>query len=290
MKVTIECKYCKALFDVEYKYRNRIYCSTECYYKYKVTTGRTVIRRCKHCNNEFMVYGCLQDRGCGLYCSRKCAHSAHRAKVNDAYFGNIHSKESAYILGFITADGCVDGVNTLTIVSKDKDVIDFIAREMDYLGNVHTAQPKSPNHSIMYSLVIKSSQLVVDLEQYGVVKRKSWADIKFPENIPKELLPYYILGFFDGDGSVSVYGPVKYNKKYIRFSFTGNSYCFMDALRGALNDFGINASIMRDRNTYSIRFHGVNNARLFYDLAHKSFTGGMARKRKIVEQWISQNE
>lgn len=56
------------------------------------------------------------------------------------------------------------------------------------------------NESYEYKLALISDKLVSDIEKLGVVERKTFL-IQFPE-MDESLVPHFIRGYFDGDGSI----------------------------------------------------------------------------------------
>lgn len=135
-------------------------------------------------------------------------------KGNVHYFDDINSYAKAYIVGFIAADGSLvksktSSTTTLTITVKyeDKEVLEFIKKE---IGNEHNlleiVRPSSFNshkliHHIRYSI---SDRNITDaLHRLGIYEHKSLTMPNIIDNIPYCLRNAFIIGYFDGDGSVS---------------------------------------------------------------------------------------
>ena len=144
-------------------------------------------------------------------------------KGNINYFETIDSYAKAYILGFIAADGSLVknkwGPTTLTITLKyeDKAVLEFIKNE---IGNTHKLlEIKRPSsfdknkliHHIRYSITDK--KISSDLMKYGITHNKSLTMENIIENIPIEFRDAFIIGYFDGDGSVTVRDGLHKNSK-----------------------------------------------------------------------------
>lgn len=130
-------------------------------------------------------------------------------KVNDDSFSKLDA-ETAYWLGFIAADGSVVD-NTLRFVLNRRDeetlqrFLDFC--DSNYPVNYHTAH-YTDNDGVKHefdavNLKITSKKIVDDLAKYGIVQNKKNMDIPFIQYIPEEYKVDFIIGFFDGDGSVS---------------------------------------------------------------------------------------
>lgn len=134
---------------------------------------------------------------------------------NESYFETIDSKDKAYFLGFLFADGCVslgaNGQYLFKLSLKDKYPILLFRKYLNSKKPIcETRQSKnsySSGGTIMYSLEYSSPKTFQDLCNLGCSPNKTF-NLKFP-NIPKELESHFIRGFFDGDGSVFLH---KYNK------------------------------------------------------------------------------
>lgn len=131
---------------------------------------------------------------------------------NQHYFNNIDSYAKAYIAGFIAADGALVKTKstislTITIRYEDKEVLEFIKKE---IGNEHKLQeirrPSSYDnsktiHHIRY--VISSKIIACDLNKLGITQNKSLSMGNIITNIPYQYRDAFIIGYFDGDGSVT---------------------------------------------------------------------------------------
>jgi len=137
---------------------------------------------------------------------------------NVHYFDEINSNSKAYILGFIAADGAIvkqKTTTTLTITLKyeDKEILEFIKSE---IGNSHNLleinRPCSFDkskmiHHIRYS--ISDKNIYTSLIKHGIDYNKSLTMGNLIENIPVEHRNAFVIGYFDGDGSVCVNNQTK---------------------------------------------------------------------------------
>lgn len=113
------------------------------------------------------------------------------------YFGDITSADQAYVLGLLAADGNVASVHprvSLGLVAKDMRAVEFVR------DRLNPAAPLSPAASGMMVLQISSRQMVADLARFGIVPRKS-RTLPWPVQLD-ELQRPFLLGYFDGDGSM----------------------------------------------------------------------------------------
>lgn len=134
-------------------------------------------------------------------------------KGNVHYFDIIDSYAKAYIVGFIAADGALVKTKTgttltITIKYEDKEVLEFIKSE---IGNEHKLQeiikPSSFDsskiiHHIRYT--ISDRYITQALNKLGINSNKSLSMGNIIKNIPYEYRDAFIIGYFDGDGSVTV--------------------------------------------------------------------------------------
>ena len=134
----------------------------------------------------------------------------HRHKFEADYniFENIDSQEKAYWLGFLAADGCnyerqYNASIILNIHQKDRDHLEKFRAFMksnvkiiDYIQDVGFS-----NNTPMCKITFNSKKMSADLTDKGVVPNKSL--ILQKPNISEEYYLSFILGYFDGDGSIS---------------------------------------------------------------------------------------
>ena len=134
-------------------------------------------------------------------------------KGNVHYFDNIDSYAKAYIVGFIAADGALVKTRTsttltITIKYEDKAILEFIKSE---IGNEHKLQeiirPSSFDsskiiHHIRYT--ISDRHITQALNKLGITSNKSLSMGNIIKNIPYEYRDAFIIGYFDGDGSVTI--------------------------------------------------------------------------------------
>lgn len=131
----------------------------------------------------------------------------HIYQCNYDYFENIDSDEKAYWLGFLAADGCnyrreTNATILLNIHQKDLDhLIKFQASLNSNIPIKNLIQNDGfSNNTPMSRFAINSMKMSKDLEKLVIVPRKSLI-LKPPIIDEKYYLPF-ILGYFDGDGSI----------------------------------------------------------------------------------------
>jgi hypothetical protein len=161
-------------------------------------------------------------------------------KLNANYFNNLNL-DSAYLLGYLYADG-----NILTapymrgkyvkFTSIDKELITTAKRLLKSQHKIYKESPVNDRGQVRYILRIGSHKLFDSLCKIGLTPNKSQSML-FPA-LDANLLPAFIRGYFDGDGSVMIeYGRGSKNQKILkrmRVVFTSGSYNFLESLSNHL--------------------------------------------------------
>lgn len=211
---------------------------------------------------------------------------------NERYFEKIDKPEKAYLLGFITADGCVyNGSNKtsfrfqMNLKESDSYVLDFLQKEIesDYkIQFKEVAFDKSGKKSRSALLKINSTAFCKDLISLNVVPRKSMKESIPLKKIPKEFLRYFVLGYFDGDGSIS------YTKSSPHISILGSKK-MCKQLNKIFVDNGIDQNVFFDRNKkiFGLRINNTKNKIKLYNFLYKDHVFFLKRKKEIFDSFMS---
>lgn len=131
----------------------------------------------------------------------------HKYRADYRKFQNIDSAEKAYWLGFIAADGCnyereMNATVLINISRVDRGHLEkfkeFMNSNVEIQDHIQTAG--FSNNSEMSKICFNSKDMSHDLTAAGVPPRKSL--ILEPPKIKEQYFLPYILGYFDGDGSI----------------------------------------------------------------------------------------
>lgn len=127
---------------------------------------------------------------------------------NESYFSKIDSYEKAYWLGWLWSDGNVyKGVITIPLQRRDRYILEKFKSNIQSTHVIKDFYSKIKEKSYEMSVFrIYSRQMADDLAKLGLVERKGKTN-NIPI-VPDEFLPSFILGEFEGDGSIGN------NKKY----------------------------------------------------------------------------
>lgn len=127
---------------------------------------------------------------------------------NENFFEDVSTDEQAYWLGFLASDGCVykpplGGRQRFVQIGLSIEDKEHLVKFQKALG---TDRPLSitqtPQGRQAVSLSISSDKMAQDLARYGIHPKKTYDD-NWPTLLKQELIPAYVRGYFDGDGSIS---------------------------------------------------------------------------------------
>ena len=125
-----------------------------------------------------------------------------------------------------------------------------------------------------------------DLINLGCVPVKSMI-IRIPA-IPLNLMPHFIRGYFDGDGTVGIYkNSSKWNTHTLRSSFCSGSQEFLEAIFLFIPTNNKTIKKAKDRNLYSINL-SVNDSISLYQYMYTNATIWLPRKREKFETFLQE--
>ena len=134
-------------------------------------------------------------------------------------FQNILDENTAYWLGFLTADGSISKTTIqIGLANKDKAHLEKLRDFLEVDRPIYERYTKCSNEKEYLSdyLTFSSRKMVDDLAQYSIVPRKTYLDVDFLSFINEPYKFSYICGYLDGDGWIT------YTDKSICFGFCGN--------------------------------------------------------------------
>lgn len=163
----------------------------------------------------------------------------------------IDTQEKAYLLGFLYGDGTISNhiekngrerfLIKISITKNDIDLIETLYNKFPFFNKGEFDYSKyNKNSSKQVSIAKSSKELYYDLLLNGVYPRKSYENkdkLKLP-NIDDTLMPHFIRGFFDADGSVYVQ---KNRPNLIRIEFCSVSFGFLTEIESYLKKYNINS-------------------------------------------------
>lgn len=129
--------------------------------------------------------------------------------LNEHYFDFIDTPNKAYIMGLLHSDGSnnIDkSTISISLQEEDKDILERVRIEigsekplefLDY-SNKHDFGYTYKNQ---YRLLMFNKHMCEELNNKGIIPNKSLI-IGFPHWLTHELIPHYVRGVYDGDGSI----------------------------------------------------------------------------------------
>lgn len=216
--------------------------------------------------------------------------------INKDFF-KAWTPEMSYVLGYITADGCICVSKnrkqpfSLNITSKDESHLYNIRAT---LGSEHRiGKKKNGRGDVAFQLQIRNPVLTGDLMDLGILPRKTYH--LNPIQVPDQYFGDFIRGFFDGDGTVYQY--VVNGVPQIKAKLLSTSSVFMEDINQKIcKNLNIPLKTIHhaiDRNSdrrmvkHEISFY-VNDCEAFAKFIYAdSPVLYLPRKRKIFERWAS---
>ena len=206
---------------------------------------RTIGNKYKGVSRGFLG-GYFLAKGIDIY-SRK-------SHVNDHIFDSIDTEEKAYWLGFLYADGNVKHYNKswrIELTLQECDV-NHLMKFSQFLSL--NKEPAYREKTKAYRISFCSSRVAEELIKKGCVPKKSLI-LKFPQYniVPKDLMPHFIRGYFDGDGCISLKQQVNSIRKHV--SLLGTK----EFLEDFVKEVNLKGTIIKkdkrtESNTYQIVF------------------------------------
>lgn len=138
----------------------------------------------------------------------------HKCWVNENFFDHW-TKESAWIFGFILADGCIYSdprtktlSMSLQIQLKDTDssLLEVINKALESNYKIVKATHYNKITKKTYKKVrlhISNTNLCRKLMTLGIDQRKSGKE-KYPTSLPDNLFWHFLRGYSDGDGCITI--------------------------------------------------------------------------------------
>jgi intein-encoded DNA endonuclease-like protein len=230
------------------------------------------------CVNRYIRKYNLQNKRIGV--------AKRKYTLNHHYFGEIDTEEKAYWLGFLYADGCVYHNKTSYDVQIMLGIKDFTHLEKfkKAINSDYETKIVQKNYGPEAFFRCSSKKMYQDLLCLGCSPRKTNV-ITFP-NIPIKLMPHFIRGYFDGDGSF-----YKSTKNYISCAFviTSGSKDFIDELyKYFVETLDIKLCVVYQNNSYSIKTTSKEKCYKIYTHLYDQPTIYLDRKNNLIQEFLEE--
>lgn len=180
-------------------------------------------------------------------------------EIEHTFFDTIDSQEKSYFLGLLFADGhnnVKDGVVSIDL--QETDIL-LLQKLTDII------QPTKPikNYENKYSktgrarLVLANRYISNRLLALGMIQNKS-EKLMFVKEIPDSLMSHFIRGYFDGNGSIGIFGKAQ----NVEFSLCSTKE-FVEFIQNVLvNNCNLSKTKLgkrhkdRENNSYHVKYTG----------------------------------
>jgi len=123
--------------------------------------------------------------------------------LNECLFKTI-TPESAWLLGMLSSDGNIQN-NVIRITQSDDCGKIRINKIRDIFKCENPISIYNPiKGATVYTLALSSSIIVNDLKSYNVLPNKTLS-YEYPINLPDNMIPFFIEGYIEGDGTIGIY-------------------------------------------------------------------------------------
>ena len=215
------------------------------------------------------------------------------------FFSEINNHKKAYWLGFIAADGCLyrrdghAGVISISVNEKDIEILNNLKNDIKYAKPISLIKDCRREHTIMATLQIVSDIMFNDLLNIGIGIRKTFdLDLnRIFQNLSNHLIPSFILGYFDGDGSIDI--PTdNISRSHVHISGPISS---LECFQKSLENFGIESKVIQDKRKYKmpfgeISFVNTTQKYLFLKLIYRADVKCLIRKKERSNELIKRIE
>ena len=200
-------------------------------------------------------------------------------------FEKIDNPEKAYWLGFIAADGCIyireQNASILIALSrKDKQHLEkfktFMKSNVNIIDYTNNTGFSAKNPSEMSKIVFNSKKMANDFYNLNIKPKKS-ITMGIP-NIKEEYYLPFILGYFDGDGSI-----FKTSQGEFGINIIG-SYDFITWVNEILKISSKLEQRKQETPIYHIRCGGSNKPYLILKQLYDSCETHLERKYKLFKE------
>ena len=195
--------------------------------------------------------------------------NSRKYNVNEKYFENIDTQEKAYWLGFLYADGCVserydkkgNRKGAFMELSLKKDDEEHLRSFLYDIG----ANYPIKNRTVLcrgkefgaVRTIISNTEFCKHLIAHGCVPNKTF--VLQPPDIDDALVPHFIRGYFDGDGSLSFNNDTK--SRALSLLGTKALLEFIKEKSGISKNIHVHK--VKDENVYCISINGKESMKTF---------------------------
>lgn len=209
--------------------------------------------------------------------------------INESFFEEINSEESAYFLGLLFADGNISydtsGSRSPIIrigLKVDDEKILTIFKEILGLKNKIIYDKRINKESAILSF--RNNKIAQDLSKYGIIPRKTYLTKHLPA-IDKKYCRHFLRGLIDGDGSI-----FKNNNGLYCIDFCSYHKTICEEFRNLCNEYLTiknNNIIANYGSAFHIRFTRMSSVKELAKSLYCPSNYYLERKKEIVEEILN---
>lgn len=209
---------------------------------------------------------------------------------DENYFEEINNQRKAYVLGYLFADGTLQGNYISCSASiQNYEILEIIKSELKSHNKI-IVSPNNPNSfskegTNNYIFSVASPKYRKDLLNLGFQEDKTHKDFSFP-SISKELERHFIRGYFDGNGSVTI----NFNKTNKGVAgFASPSKRFLVEIQRKINKVtGSKANVYpyKNKNAFEYKIGGANNLEKIYHYFYDDAELFLGRKKAKFDEFM----
>jgi intein-encoded DNA endonuclease-like protein len=210
----------------------------------------------------------------------------NKKPANSNYF-KTWTEKSAYILGFIVADGHVQHKDRNRLVIglsiKDLKTLELIRDELCPTANIRHYKKRNTIY-----LAVGDKEMIADLVSLGLGNLKGKV-VDIFDKIPKEQMRHFIRGFFDGDGCISYQERFRQDKYYSvegTVKFTNGDKNLLDKVQEIIGFGRVSFKQFKTRSWYDLVSAKTSHIFSFYDYLYLNANIYMMRKKRKFESFI----
>lgn len=206
--------------------------------------------------------------------------------IDSSVFDNIDTHEKAYWLGMLYADGgLVKNKSSytigLTLHRVDRYHLENFKAFLKSSHPIHDRKDKEAS-----SIAISNAHLCNSLINKGISLRKSLV-IKFPYWLDKRFINSFILGVFDGDGSISHRKRKRYLTEQCSFNIVGSEQLLLGISKIIKEELNISTEVKPTSTIFRITIEGNLQLKKLSQWLYRDQKHFLVRKKEIFQNYVN---
>ena len=215
-------------------------------------------------------------------------------QMDEHFFQNIDTEAKAYFLGLLISDGNVFRESESSSSNRQASISITLDLKDEYMLNKFKESVKA-NTSIGHDgrgcgqIAVRSNIMAQDLEQYGVVPRKT-LNTYLPTNVSKDMMKHLIRGILDGDGSIQAHVNPNDTSRFLHsISFCGTHKLMEDISNYIFDELDLKQKPSvydyKDKALSDIKVQNKNDMYRFGEWLYQDATIYLIRKKETYDRF-----